>query len=437
MRFWKSPDDGCLLIPDNQEMRHERPVKTGNFKLVLLAIIVAFSFCSQPSFSSDSLWNRSWLTGDWWGVRSALDDKGVSFDLRHTSFCQGLAAGTGDNDFDYGGKVDAFIHLDSGKMGLWEGGGFRSHIEYSHGNLDTNLGGTLFATNTALYWPVGTPEEIVATSLYFTQRVGKNGSIAFGKFNPVDLLATDPFYGGWGIDRFMNLILAAPPSGLIPVVFMGAIASIQADHLTWAMMVFDPNNRSNDYLPGDLFEDGVNVSISGSYSTELGGRKTNYIFSGLYSTAEGVDYSSLGGGVFETSNKSGAWNINFEFKHNLQEHGEQKNAAWGVYLKAAIADGNPNYVQRSFIIGIGGKALFFGRPQDSFGLGAYYYHLSDELIDNTNPSVVLGDEAAIELFYNYAVTPWLFFGPDIQYVKPARGRFENGLVAGLRVQLRF
>jgi len=29
-----------------------------------------------------------------------------------------------------------------------------------------------------------------------------------------------------------------------------------------------------------------------------------------------------------------------------------------------------------------------------------------------------------------------FLGPDIQYVKPARGRFDNALVVGLRVQLR-
>ena len=378
----------------------------------------------------------STLTGDWGGVRSSLGDKGVSLDFRYTSFYQGLVAGTGDQDFEFGGKFDAFINLDSGKMGLWEGGGFRSHLEYSHGDLSTNLGGALFATNTAMYWPVGMPEELVATSLYFTQKAGDRSSIALGKFNPVDLLAADPFYGGWGIDRFMNLILAAPPSGLIPVVFMGAVANIQAEPLTWTVMVFDPNDRTDDYLPGDLFKDGVNVSVSGAHTTTLAGRKTSFVATGLYSTAEGVDYSSLGGGVFGTSDKKGAWNINFEFKHNLQESNEQPGATWGFYLKAAIADGNPNYVERSLIAGIGGRPLFFGRPQDSFGLGAYYYNLSDELEDTINPAVVIGDEAAIEFFYNYEVTPWLYFGPDIQYVKPARERFDNALIVGLRMQIR-
>ena len=57
----------------------------------------------------------------------------------------------------------------------------------------------------------------------------------------------------------------------------------------------------------------------------------------------------------------------------------------GSILRQAIADGNPNYVERSLIVGIGGKALFFGRPQDSFGIGAYYYDLSDVLQDELNP----------------------------------------------------
>ena len=370
------------------------------------------------------------------GARSSLADLGVTLDFRYTSFYQGLVPGTGKEDFEYGGKADAFINFDSSKMGLWEGGGFRSHLEYSHGDLQTNLGGALFATNTALYWPVGMPEEVVATSLYFTQKVGDRSSIALGKFNPVDLLAADQFYGGWGIDRFMNLILVAPPSGLIPVVFMGAVANIQTEPLAWTVMVFDPNDRTADYFPGDLFKDGVNVSVSGAHTTTLAGRKTSFVATGLYSTAEGVDFSAIGEGAVKTSDKKGAWNINFEFRHNLQENSEQPGATWGFYLKAAIADGNPNYVQRSLLAGIGGRGLFFGRPQDSFGLGAYYYNLSDELESTINPAVVIGDEAAIEAYYNWAVTPWLYFGPDIQYVKPAKGRFDNALVVGLRMQIR-
>ena len=233
---------------------------------------------------------RPTLTGDWRGMRPSLADKGVIFDLRYTSTYQGLASGTGARDYEYGGKVDAFVNLDSGKMGLWEGGGFRSHFEYRHGEAPANLGGAIFAVNTALYWPVDTPNEVVATSLYFTQKLGDRGSVAIGKFNPVDLLAADPFYGGWGIDRFMNLIFAAPPSGLIPVVFMGAVGTLKTDPVAWTLMVFDPKDRTNDYLPGDLFKTGVNVSLSGAHTTTLAGRKTTYVVTGHLQHGRGVDY---------------------------------------------------------------------------------------------------------------------------------------------------
>ena len=90
------------------------------------------------------------------------------------------------------------------------------------------------------------------------------------------------------------------------------------------------------------------------------------------------------------------------------------------------------------IIGIGGKALFFGRPQDSFSIGAYYYDLSDTLQDELNPVLTnFQDEAAIEAYYSWAATPWLQVTADIQYINPARGDYDNALVPALRIQLRF
>ena len=373
------------------------------------------------------------LTGDWGGARSSLANNGVTLDLRHTSTYQGLLSGTGDKAFELGNKVDAFITLNSEKMGLWEGGGFIAHLDYRYGDAPSAFGGAIFATNAMLYWPGNTANELEATSLFFTQKIGNTVNLAIGKINPVDTLASSAFYGGWGIDRFMNLILVAPPSGLIPVVFMGAIASIKTEPIAWTLMVYDPEDRTFDYTPGDLFETGVTAYLSASHATTLSGRKTTYIANFLYSTAEGTDYSTLEPGVGTTSKKSGAYNFSVEVKHTLQEEGK---ADWGLYLKAAIADGNPNYVKSSLIIGVGGKALFFDRPQDSFGVGVYYYNLSDHLENTGNPLNKFEDESAIEAYYNYAVTPWMFIGPDIQFINPASGRSDNAVVASFRLELR-
>jgi len=404
---------------------------------VLLLSVIVTPLTFAQSAEDTEIRTRKALTGDWWGVRSSLADNGVSFDLRYTSFYQGLAEGTGEKGYNYGGKMDAFINLGSDKLGLWEGGEFRSHLEYSHGDATANLGGAIFSVNTALYWPVDTANELVATSLNYTQMLGDRSSIAFGKFNPVDVYASHPFYGGWGIDRFMNIVLAAPPSGLIPVVFMGALATIDVEPVTWSIIIADPNDRTNDYFPGDLFSDGVLIAANATRVTSIAGRGSTFGITGLYSTAEGADYSSVGGAV-GTSTKSGAYNVNIQFTHNFQESREQSNTAWGFYLKAGIADGNPNYVQRSLIVGIAGNALFFGRPQDSFGVGAYYYDLSDTLQDELNPVLTnFQDESAFEAYYSWAVKPWLRVGANIQYINPARGDYDNALVPSLRAQFRF
>ena len=384
----------------------------------------------------DTNWStRKTLTQDWGGARSSLADKGMIFDLRHTTTYQGLMSGTrrDDDDTGFGNKVDAFITFNSEKMGLWEGGALRVHLDYRYGNAPSTYGGAIFATNTMLYWPGNSEDRLEATSLFYAHKISDTVGLAIGKFNPLDTLASSAFYGGWGIDRFMNLILAAPPSGLIPVVFMGAIASIKTKPVAWTIMIYDPEDRTFDYFPGDLFETGVNIYVSGAYATMLSGRKTTYIVNALYSTAEGTDYSMLEPGNYPISTKKGSYNFSVEFKHTLQEEGK---ADWGLYIKAAIADGNPNYVESSLIVGIGGKALFLDRPQDSFGVGAYYYNLSDHLEDTGNPLNTFRDEYAIEAYYNYEVTPWMLIGPDIQYIRPASGRSENAFVGALRMQFR-
>jgi porin len=149
-----------------------------------------------PSFAQihdeGQIAERSALTGDWYGERSTLADHGVSLDVRYTAFYQGLASGTGDTGYEYGGKIDGLIDSHTSKMGFWENGRFFVHLEYSHGDAPPNLGGAIFSVNTAVYWPVDTPNELVATSLNYTHKLGPRSSIAVGKFNPVDVYEKHP-----------------------------------------------------------------------------------------------------------------------------------------------------------------------------------------------------------------------------------------------------
>ena len=92
-------------------------------------------------------------------------------------------------------------------------------------------------------------------------------------------------------------------------------------------MVFEPEDRTADYFPGDLFSTGASFSITASRTAALAERGTTYSVTTNFSTADGVDYSTLPPGM-GTTTKSGAWNVAFQFTHNLQERAEQAEANW-------------------------------------------------------------------------------------------------------------
>jgi porin len=382
-----------------------------------------------------SLAERSYLTGDWGGARSRLAERGVGLQLEYTSFYQGLVSGDGNSDGEYGGKADVFLNLDSAKLGLWQGGGLHTHLEYRHGNETPFAGGALLPVDSAMLTPIGADEEVEATSLYLTQVFGQANVLMLGKIDAFDLLAADPFFGGWGTKRMMNIAFVAPPNGIIPAVMMGAIASFAIQPVSLTVMVYDPNDRSTSYFPDDLFSDGTSATVSAAYQSTLAGRKTSYTLSGSYSSKDGADFTTLPPGI-ETTEKDGSYSVEFQFGHNLQEDSASGNA-WGVYLKVATTGGNPNPIDYSVIGGIGGRPLFFNRPRDSFGVGYFYYAFDNDLQDVLTPLVDFRDEQGLEIYYSFAVTPWLDVSPDLQYIDPASDGRSNAFVAALRANVRF
>jgi porin len=426
-------------------------VKRFDIHFLTLGAIFLFitSVLAQQSFADTSteppsqanLWERDKLTGDWGGARSRLEAAGVKLDLELTLFYQGLVSGSGSQSFEFGSRLDGFVKLNTEALGLWQGGGLTTHLEYRSDNLAGSLGGTFFPTNSGMEFPSDSPDTLVATSLYLSQRIGSQTSFLAGKINALDLLENDPFFGGWGIHRFMNAVFAAPPSGLVPPVFIGAITSVRLDSVSMSLWVYDPVDRTDDYWPDDLFDEGVTFYFTPSYSIKMAGRPTTFSLTGIYTTKSGIDYSSISDdwkAGLEPSTKEGSYSIGFQFSHLLHQNPDNPLQGWGIFLKGAISDGNPNYVQGSIIVGIGGTGLFPGRELDSFGAGYFFYNLSDDLQDALSPKTErFGDEQGAEVYYSYAVTPWFHFTGDLQYIDPPRRIRKNAFIAGLRANIKF
>jgi porin len=124
--------------------------------------------------AASDLWTRPTLTGDWFGARPLLLDRGITIKPRVTQFYQGLAAGDDDHGFEYGGKADVLIAADLTKLGAWEGLSLAVH------------GGTLLPVNTALLLPGDEDSDAFdVTNVSFTQRFDESFSLTAGKINMV------------------------------------------------------------------------------------------------------------------------------------------------------------------------------------------------------------------------------------------------------------
>jgi porin len=381
------------------------------------------------------------LGGDWGGFRRELAANGVAFDLSATQFYQGLVSGSGNRGFDYTGVLDLFLNIDTKKAGLWEGGGISTHLIYAYGTTSlAKLGnsGAILPANTALFEHQLRGNAFEVSSFYITQKLGDTATLSIGKFNVFDLVSSDPFLGGRGSDRFMNIALSAPPTGVTPPITFGALAQVKAGDVGLSFMVFDPNDRWGKGLE-NLFSNGVGLSATALVPTKMFGHTATHAFSVAYNSKTGTNLADsqilLPNPPTPLSQKSGSYNISYQYNQFFYENPQNPKDRWGMFFKAAIADGNPNIISYSILAGLGGSAPW--RSQDSFGLGYFYYGFSGALKETFRPILTLGDEQGVEMFYKAALTPWLNLTADLQVISPAIKSADTAYVLGFRLGATF
>ena len=276
------------------------------------------------------------------------------------------------------------------------------------------------------------------TSLYFTQQFGRTASLMLGRINVVDLLARDPFFGGWGIHRFDNIAFVAPPSGLLPPVVVGGMLAVARAPWTYSVMVYDPNDMTAEYWDAHLFQNGISTQAGATWLGTVAERATNLGVTATYSTEEGADLSEvllppeLRGGT-----KKGSWGAGVQLGHMIAPSKVLPGRGLGVYGRVALSDGNPNFIRAFLVGGLAAHGMVASRPYDSVGLGYYFYNFSNELQDALAPVIGVGDEQGFETFYNLAVAPWFRVGANLQVVNPATRDTRTAVVASVRVNVVF
>ncbi|MGZ8096555.1 MAG: carbohydrate porin [Methylobacter sp.] len=386
---------------------------------------------------------RDTLTGDWGGARPWLKEHGITLKPRITQFYQGFAAGEDDHDYQYGGKADLLLNADLGKLGLWNGFSLTVHAEQNFGEDANGRGGTVAPLNTALFFPgIENADYFDFSSVYLQQRFGESATLIAGKINIIDLASGVPFRGGAGIDSFWNSVFAATPSGTVPPYLMGAILSVRTEPATFGLWVYDPEDKTNLTGFENFFSNGVTLRGTVDFPVSIAGLGGHQGLVALYSTEPGNDLEEIGDSLIPPfpPGAPGIKNNRYYFAYNFDQYLYQSKAnpkeGIGLFGQFGISDGNPNRLQWLAIAGVGGTGLIPGRSRDNWGVGYYYASISSALQESLAPILDIRNEQGIEVFYNFAVTPWFALGGDLQVIEPSL-KNDTAVIPGLRTVIRF
>ena len=385
---------------------------------------------------------RSQLTGDWFGSRTKLAENGFSFFGDLTQYYQGVTTGGKAQRFAYGGRGDYLIDIDTGKVGLWEGGHLDLRGETRLGQDCNDIDGAVAPSNFAMALPRPNQNVTALTGLQYTQDLSESVSVFFGKLNLLD--GTPAAYArGMRLNYFWNAAMQSNLSRayLIPST-LGAGFTVRDE----VEPVFNFYLLDTHYTPttsgfSTLFSNGV--VAYGEYRQRTnwfdlpGHSAVGFLYSNARRTA--LDFNPylvlpavLKGEPLPT--KDSAWTLTYRFDQVLYADAEDPKRNWTLNSDLGLTDGNPNPIRWFANVSLVGNSPIRGRENDTIGIG--YYHLGVSKL----PILTIlgfGPENGVELFYNAAVTPWFHVTPDLQILDPAQSHTATALLVGIRARLSF
>jgi len=142
------------------------------------------------------------------------------------------------------------------------------------------------------------------------------------------------------------------------------------------------------------------------------------------------------------------WSIYYNLDQYVWSPAGRPDRGIGLFFRFGASDGVANPAKWAYNVGVSGKGIVPGRPDDSFGLGWARTELSDNFVPFLRQRLDLGldREDTIEMFYNASITRWLGATLDLQIIDQAFKKELMGnrlvdvgtaVVAGLRLYARF
>ena len=393
---------------------------------------------------------RAFLSGDWGGVRDRLVNRGIRYDLILTQTLQDVTSGGLKRGAEYGGKFEMLFNFDLDRMHILPGGLVTIRTESKYGDSVNRSSSALLAVNDTLFFPDTQGDDdlfLAVTELRYTQFFSKHLGAFMGK---IITLGGDvnEFAAGRGDRQFMShSFLASPVTALVnPYSGLGAgVFWMPSPNITVTSSVYTRNDASTTTGVSQL-DDGLTSSTAIRTQHEFnelpGGMNLafQYSFDGDFTNLEGQFVDQ---GVLNIPENDQSWNsfwnmwqyLSIEDPSNRKvdvANGQTDLQGFGFFVRAGIADRDTNPVSWSLSAGIGGRGIFDGRDDDTFGIGFASSKLRDNLL--TNSALVNDGASRWEAYYDFALTPAVGLTLDVQHTDTLLDNLDPATILGIRMR---
>ncbi len=479
---------GCLV------QRLRRGGVRWNWALALaLALLVTPTLASAqpveaPETYAGDLWSRPRVTGDWGGLRDELAKKGIVLDVDMLLTPQGVASGGRDTDAEFWGNAEYTLGVNTQKLGLWPGGFLNVYALSGFGNRGINRDAGVFVpVNTATLLPDFGNETTALMNLTFMQFFSHKFGIIAGKI--YTLTGDDnAFAHNWRTD-FMNtgldfnMVLDLFPFS----AYGGGIILLPTEDPREAIVsvtAIDPSGKPTNNDISEAFDDGVLVAAQGRVTIKPFGLVGHQLVGFGWSNKERLSLEQDPSNIAQLllteqfprlanpgpiltrilerffpqllvpaqppNTVDSTWAVYYNFDQYLWSPEGHPDRGIGMFFRFGASDGVANPVKYAYNVGVGGKGVVPGRPEDTFGIGWARTQFSDSFVPFLRQQLSLGldHEDAVEMYYNFALTGWLNASLDLQIINPGLNRgldssgqqledISTALVLGLRLYARF
>jgi len=392
------------------------------------------------------------LLGDWYGMRSWLEDHGITPTLTFVTDALGNPTGGQRQGFTGFSNLGVDLQLDLEKLYGPKGGSFEISTSYRFGvSLSQKYIGNTFNVQQVCCGPTFRVVDVAYRQQLLDDRLSfRVGRIATGDdflVSPYNYVFVQNGFDGNPVGIFFN----SPGMTAYPNATWGALVKGKPTERTYVMGGWyngDPSIRDNSHhgldwsMRGPLFAIGeVGYQANGLAGDQ--GLLGNYKAGLWYDNSQYTDFNTVARGHSPHATR-GNWGFYGLFDQVLVQFGERSgNRGFGVTGSLLVSPDQsvsqmPFFSTAGFLV----RGIFPSRPTDVGGFGVVFGYFSNDLQDSQRRAqqAVQRFETALEATYRLRfLGDSFFFQPDLQYIiRPGgTGRTSNAVVLGAQTGINF